>query len=667
MVDIQLGMNEGILLRTTDAARYDGKNEIELDELYLTNQNLICVYEKSNGLFSKSETIVDKIPLTSISVINGVVQVEQVDDDDYGKTLQLIYTNGRRELIEINTSPKKEYPKWKAAIADAVLQCRRSKTEQAVPRSYTTTATTGNPTGMKFCPECGTKLDPGARFCKGCGAALSKPATSHVAAAVVNNVPPTPPKEKVQKAEPPKEEPRKAEPPKKEAPAAEPNKKETTQQQKVFTDEPIRERRTVFEGEIHKCPNCGEVLQSFVINCPTCGHEFRGAKNSTSVREFAAKLEEIERSRPVKKFGLKKMLENQNEVSETDLRKISLIRSFVIPNTKEDLLEFLVLAASNINMQRYNDFDSISESEQAVSDAWEAKFEQAYEKAKLSFGSTPEFKKIQAIYEKKSGEIQKSKKKRVYFWAGLGAFFVIFFVVMFGIIFGSISSENKQIAAENARLEAIVEEVYEALENDNYVLARAKAASLVFSGPDNSEAELATEKWDKTRTELLAIIDAAAGGNANKTPETNEPPNSDKPSADNTSSNKVDVPNDFITGYEKAEFDKYNSPASENGLGDSRIYFYCTLDKTEILEADGTTSILGYVTDDAGNKWLIQLHFVPAVSKTSFDSYVGKELVLRGVYSGFSGTKEMPVVVLDEMIVLDTGENVIGMQKLLDE
>ena len=667
MVDIQLGMNEGILLRTTDAARYDGKNEIELDELYLTNQNLICVYEKSNGLFSKSETIVDKIPLTSISVINCVVQVEQVDDDDYGKTLQLIYTNGRRELIEINTSPKKEYPKWKAAIADAVLQCRRSKTEQAVPRSYTTTATTGNPTGMKFCPECGTKLDPGARFCKGCGAALSKPATSHVAAAVVNNVPPTPPKEKVQKAEPPKEEPRKAEPPKKEAPAAEPNKKETTQQQKVFTDEPIRERRTVFEGEIHKCPNCGEVLQSFVINCPTCGHEFRGAKNSTSVREFAAKLEEIERSRPVKKFGLKKMLENQNEVSETDLRKISLIRSFVIPNTKEDLLEFLVLAASNINMQRYNDFDSISESEQAVSDAWEAKFEQAYEKAKLSFGSTPEFKKIQAIYEKKSGEIQKSKKKRVYFWAGFGAFFVIFFVVMFGIIFGSISSENKQIAAENARLEAIVEEVYEALENDNYVLARAKAASLVFSGPDNSEAELATEKWDKTRTELLAIIDAAAGGNANKTPETNEPPNSDKPSADNTSSNKVDVPNDFITGYEKAEFDKYNSPASENGLGDSRIYFYCTLDKTEILEADGTTSILGYVTDDAGNKWLIQLHFVPAVSKTSFDSYVGKELVLRGVYSGFSGTKEMPVVVLDEMIVLDTGENVIGMQKLLDE
>jgi len=460
---------------------------------------------------------------------------------------------------------------------------------------------------------------------------------------------------------------RKAEPPKKEAPAAEPTKKETPQQQKVFTDEPIRERRTVFEGEIHKCPNCGEVLQSFVINCPTCGHEFRGAKNSTSVREFAAKLEEIERSRPVKKFGLKKALANQTEVSETDLRKISLIRSFVIPNTKEDLLEFLVLASSNINLQRYNDFDSISESEQAVSDAWEAKFEQAYEKAKLSFGNTPEFKKIQAIYEKKSGEIKQSKKKRTYYWIGFAALFICIGVFSFGGLFMMGNADDKKIEAENARMEAIVEEVYDALEDENYVLARAKAASLTFSGPNTTTADKASEKWDKTRTELLAIIDAAAGGDSNKIPETNEPSNSDKPSDENSLSNKVEVPNDFITGYEKAEFDKYNSPASENGLGDSRIYFYCTLDKTEILEADGTTSILGYVTDDGGNEWLIQLHFVPAVSKTAFDSYVGKDLVLRGVYSGFSGTKEMPVVVLDEMFVLDTGENVMGMQKLLDE
>ena len=115
-------------------------------------------------------------------------------------------------------------------------------------------------------------------------------------------------------------------------------------------------RKAVYEGEIHKCPNCGEAVNSFVANCPTCGHEFRGANSSTSVREFAARIDEIEMSRPAKSFSFKKVFEDQNEISETDRRKIALIRSFVIPNTKEDLFEFLVLASSNINMQRYNMF-----------------------------------------------------------------------------------------------------------------------------------------------------------------------------------------------------------------------------------------------------------------------------------------------------------------------
>ena len=308
---------------------------------------------------------------------------------------------------------------------------------------------------MPFCSNCGQQINDGAKFCPSCGTAVSNEKTNN-------------------------------------------------------------QRKTVFEGEIHKCPNCGEVLDSFEVNCPTCGHEFRGAKNSLSVREFAAKLEEIERTRPTKGFGLKKMLANQlanqKEVSETDLKKISLIRSYVIPNTKEDMLEFLILASSNINLQRYNDFDSISESEKAVSDAWEAKFEQAYEKAKLSFGDTPEFKKIKAIYDKKTGEVEKSKKKRTYFWIGFAGFFVILIVVMFGIIFGIIGSESKAIAAENERLKAIVEQVYDALEADNFVLARARAASLVFSGPDNDEAEIAAAKWDTTRKEVLDIIDKAEYG-----------------------------------------------------------------------------------------------------------------------------------------------------------
>lgn len=320
-----------------------------------------------------------------------------------------------------------------------------------------------------FCSNCGEKLVVGSKFCNSCG---------------------TPTNNMEQK---------------KEEPTASESKPE-------YKEEPITERKTVYEGNIHKCPNCGEVLESFVVNCPACGHEIRGTKNSSSVREFAAKLEAIEKSRPSKKFGIKNVFEDQTTINETDQQKISLIRSFVIPNTKEDLLEFLVLASSNINLQRYNDFDQISESQKAVSDAWEAKFEQAYEKAKLSFGNTPEFQKIQSIYEKKSAEIGKSKKKRTYFWIGVAGIFVGIALVSAIILISVFSSDNRKIEAENARLDAIVEQVYAYIEDENYTLARAKAATLVFSGSTTLAGDQAAEKWDKTREELLGIIDAAENG-----------------------------------------------------------------------------------------------------------------------------------------------------------
>ncbi len=61
------------------------------------------------------------------------------------------------------------------------------------------------------------------------------------------------------------------------------------------------ERKTVYDGELHKCPNCGEVLDSFEANCPVCGYELRGATASSAVREFALKLEAIESKREYEK------------------------------------------------------------------------------------------------------------------------------------------------------------------------------------------------------------------------------------------------------------------------------------------------------------------------------------------------------------------------------
>lgn len=138
------------------------------------------------------------------------------------------------------------------------------------------------------------------------------------------------------------------------------------------------QRRTFYDGEIYKCPHCGEVLKAFESVCPTCKLELRGAKAVGSVREFALKLENV----------------NSEE------KRIELIKNFYIPNTKEDIYEFFIYAMSNL---------STSERE---ADAWRVKLEQTYHKAKLSFGNTTEFEYIHNLYVKTSKEHSKKVLKK---------------------------------------------------------------------------------------------------------------------------------------------------------------------------------------------------------------------------------------------------------------
>ena len=381
MVDLRLEPNEGILLQTTDVGRYDGNNELEVYELYLTNKHLISVYEKSNGIFSKSETVVDRIPLSSISIVNGIVQVDVVDDDDYGKAMQIIYTSGKRELFELNVSPKKEYPKWEAAISEAVLKCKSASSEptkKESPASEKTdnTQTSANNGEKRFCQYCGTKLDPGARFCKNCGKQLDGSGTSGGGYAA-------------------------------------------PQPQETFSHKQHTERKTVYEGQLHKCPNCGELLDSFRSHCPSCGYEIRDARSSSSVRELAQKLERIEAERmaPIEeKKSLMKMVfgkdfKEEDEVEEAQERfdehkrqqKANLIINFSVPNTREDILEFMILASSNIDVKKGIDDE--------VTKAWISKLDQVYEKARLLLGNSPSFSQIKYIYERKKAQIKNRKFK----------------------------------------------------------------------------------------------------------------------------------------------------------------------------------------------------------------------------------------------------------------
>lgn len=191
-------------------------------------------------------------------------------------------------------------------------------------------------------------------------------------------------------------------------------------------------RKTVYDGELYKCPNCAERLDSFMTVCSTCGYELRGAKGASVVKEFAEKLEQIESVRiEANKFN--SVMEGVfGKFNKTDEQKINLIRSFSIPNTKEDIVEFVILAASNIDLRLYGFSGGDPNSYQrAISDAWLAKFEQAYDKARFSFSNSPDFLNIKEIYDQKMRQLKREKRNQTLIILSMVLFLLFVFTALF--------------------------------------------------------------------------------------------------------------------------------------------------------------------------------------------------------------------------------------------
>ena len=201
------------------------------------------------------------------------------------------------------------------------------------------------------------------------------------------------------------------------------------------------------------------------------------------------------------------MLNAQQRVSKTDEQKISLIKSFSVPNTKEDMLEFMILATSSMNMRIYDSTNtSVSKIEKEIIAAWFSKVQQVYEKAKRSYSTDSIFAEIQTLYDSCNAEIKKSKKKGVIKWGFMFGWMPVLFAVIF-IWIGIYSpiSEKKEIA----RLEAIVVEIEAQLKRGEYKYALMNADTLVYSGAIRNEEQ--ERQWVVNREYWIdKIIEEAA-------------------------------------------------------------------------------------------------------------------------------------------------------------
>ncbi len=202
---------------------------------------------------------------------------------------------------------------------------------------------------MSFCSKCGKELNPNAQFCSACGTAVGYDNT---------------------------------------------------------------ERKTQYDGGVHKCPNCGGILDAYEIRCEDCGWERRNIEAANSTKKLVEQLNEIDAEQlPLKEetetksvmkfiFGRDFKKSNSNlyiqrkeefEKNKTQ-RKANLIRMFPIPNTKEDILEFLQLASSQVSGK--------SKSKDEVFQAWKIKVTQCEQKAKLLLVEDKDFKNLQDLNNK---------------------------------------------------------------------------------------------------------------------------------------------------------------------------------------------------------------------------------------------------------------------------
>ena len=118
---------------------------------------------------------------------------------------------------------------------------------------------------------------------------------------------------------------------------------------------------------------------------------------------------------------------------------------------------------------------------------------------------------------------------------------------------------------------------------------------------------------------------------------------------------KSNLPTDFFDNYEEAKFDKFNSPASENGLADTSVWIegkitdYFSFFGTE--EASEFEYYCGTLIDKDNNKWFLLFDenvMMDNETKNSmlnnYQNLQNHNAIVCGVYAGYSGKHCAPSV-----------------------
>lgn len=143
------------------------------------------------------------------------------------------------------------------------------------------------------------------------------------------------------------------------------------------------------EGSLKKCPSCGAHIQAFATRCSDCGHDFQNVESNASVKKLFELLNEAEKENRTETLYGKLQSSFLNTflgASDLDKKKMEIISSFPIPNTKGDILEFLSLAIPKAKTAGnfFTKDNAENKIHNAFAQVWKTKCEQIIMKARFS-------------------------------------------------------------------------------------------------------------------------------------------------------------------------------------------------------------------------------------------------------------------------------------------
>ena len=145
-------------------------------------------------------------------------------------------------------------------------------------------------------------------------------------------------------------------------------------------------RKQEFIGSVRKCPNCGTQIPSLTAVCPTCGHEFANVGESEILKKFQEGFTNYE-----------------GQMQE------DFILSFQVPNTREDLGNFLTLIYTMLNSEFFNATEDSIGKIKALS----AKFQEICDKIKTVLPERDPLRAKAIEYMKSINDRAMEEKKNV--------------------------------------------------------------------------------------------------------------------------------------------------------------------------------------------------------------------------------------------------------------